>query len=191
MSSPFLFKKKTILLLVAYPIIVAICKLNNTFSKESSVLSIAKQKKKKQGKKEMSFGRESGDEYGLLAVEPPAGAVRPYMRDTAASSSLQLSSLFPLVSCYKLLDLARRCSSPWSLLLSISAERIMRESSEGDKVSCIILCARGLGLGCIRVNYVFAKNLGGPWPGSAPIELRQLIMMQGPLIPLIRITERL
>jgi hypothetical protein len=36
----------------------------------------------------------------------------------------------------------------------------MRGLSEGDKVSCIILCARGLGLGCIRVNYVFAKKPG-------------------------------
>jgi hypothetical protein len=32
------------------------------------------------------------------------------------------------------------------------------------------MCARGLGLQCIS-NYIFAKKLGGPWPGLALTEL--------------------
>jgi hypothetical protein len=59
MSSSFLFRKKSILLSVAYRIIVAVCKLNNRFSKESPVLSTAKQKKSR--KEGNVIGRESGD----------------------------------------------------------------------------------------------------------------------------------
>jgi hypothetical protein len=50
----------------------------------------------------------------------------------------------------------------------------------------MVVLVIGLGLGFTGVTYFFAKNLGGPWPSSAPTKLRQWSQVGRELEHLIR-----